>query len=66
MFGCVSSPFDNIDVGVYKNTGNVDDYTNYKEALNLATIEIRKCKRNFEKKLAGNIKMTARVSESSR
>ena len=31
-------------------------YTNYKEALNLATTEIRKCKRTFEKKLAGNIK----------
>ena len=41
---------------VYKHTGNVDDYTNYKEALNLATTEIRKSKRTFEKKLAGNIK----------
>ena len=47
---------------VYKHTGNVEDYTNYKEALNLATTEIRKSKRTFEKKLAGNIKMTARVS----
>ena len=41
---------------VYKHTGNVGDYTNYKEALNLATTEIRKSKRTFEKKLAGNIK----------
>ena len=41
---------------VYKHTGNVEDYTNYKEALNLATTEIRKSKRTFEKKLAGNIK----------
>ena len=39
-----------------------EDYANYKEALNLATTEIRKYKRTFEKKLAGNIKMTARVS----
>ena len=29
---------------------------NYKEALNLATTEIRKSKRTFEKKLAGDIK----------
>ena len=41
---------------VYKHTGNVEDYTNYKDALNLATTEIRKSKRTFEKKLAGNIK----------
>ena len=41
---------------VYKHTGNVEDYTNYKEALNLATTEIRKSKRTFEKKLPGNIK----------
>ena len=38
------------------NTGHVEDYTNYKEALNLATTEIRKSKRTFEQKLAGNIK----------
>ena len=31
-------------VGVYKHTENVEDYTNYKEALNLATTEIRKSK----------------------
>ena len=41
---------------VYKHTGNVEDYTNYKEPLNLATTEIRQSKRTFEKKLAGNIK----------
>ena len=41
---------------VYKHTGNVEDYTNYKEALNLATNVIRKSKRTFEKKLAGNVK----------
>ena len=32
---------------VYKRTGNVKDYTNYKEAFNLATTEIRKSKRTF-------------------
>ena len=36
---------------VYKHTGNVEDYTNYKEAINLATTEIRKSKRTFEKKI---------------
>ena len=42
--------------GVYRHTGNAEDYISYKEALNLATTEIRKYKRTFEKKLAGNIK----------
>ena len=56
MFGCVSSPFDNSAVGgIYRNTGNVEDYTNCKEAHNLVTIEIRKSKRTVEQKLAGNI-----------
>ena len=41
---------------VYKHTGNVEDYTNYKEALNLATTEIRKSNRIFEKKFTGNLK----------
>ena len=41
---------------VYKHIGNVEDYTNYKETLNIATTEIRISKRTFEKKLAGNIK----------
>ena len=33
-----------------------EHYANYKEALNLATTEIRKSKTTFEKKLASNIK----------
>ena len=41
---------------VYKRTRKDEDYANYKEALNLGTTEIRKSKRTFEKKLAGNIK----------
>ena len=41
---------------VYRRTRKDEDYANYKEALNLATIEIRKSKRTFEKKLADNIK----------
>ena len=45
---------------IYKHTGNVEGYTNYKEALNLATTEIRKSKRTFETKLAGNIKNDSR------
>ena len=40
----------------YRRTTKDEDYANYKEALNLATTEIRKTKRTFEKKLAGNIK----------
>ena len=43
-------------MGIYKHTGNVEDCTNYKESLNLATTGIRKSKKTFEKKLAGNIK----------
>ena len=41
---------------VYRRTRKDEDYANYKEALNLATTEIGKSKRTFEKKLAGNIK----------
>ena len=41
---------------VYRHTRKDEDYANYKEALNLATTEIRKSKRTFEKNLAGNIK----------
>ena len=41
---------------VYRRTRKDEDYAKYKEALNLATTEIRKSKRTFEKKLAGNIK----------
>ena len=41
---------------VYKHTGKDKDYDAYKEALNAATNEVRKSKRNFEHKLAKNIK----------
>ena len=41
---------------VYRRIRKDEDYANYKETLNLATTEIRKPKRTFEKKLAGNIK----------
>ena len=34
---------------VYRRTRKVEDYANYKEALNLATTEIRQSKRTFEK-----------------
>ena len=40
---------------VYRHTRKDEDYANYKEALNLATTEIRKSKRTFEQKLAVNI-----------
>ena len=33
---------------VYKHTGTDNDYDAYKEALNAATNEVRKSKRNFE------------------
>ena len=45
---------------VYRRTRRDEDYANYKEALNLAKAEIRKSKRTFEKKLAGNIKTDSR------
>ena len=41
---------------VYKHTGKDKDYDAYKEALNADTNEVRKSKRNFEHKLAQNIK----------
>ena len=41
---------------VYRRTRKDEDYANYKKALNLATTEMRKSKRTFEKKMAGNIK----------
>ena len=41
---------------VYKRTGKDQYYVVYKEALNEATNEVRKSKRNFELKLAQNIK----------
>ena len=40
---------------VYKHTGKDNDYDAYKEALNAATNEVRKSKRNFEHKLAQHI-----------
>ena len=41
---------------VYKHTGNDKYYDAYKDALNAATNEVRKSKRNVEHKLAQNIK----------
>ena len=41
---------------VYKHTGKEKYYEVYKEALNAATNEVRKSKRNCEHKLAQNIK----------
>ena len=41
---------------VYKHTGKDKYYDAYKEALNAATNEVRKSKRNFEHKLAQYIK----------
>ena len=41
---------------VYKHTGKDKDYDAYKEALNAATNEVRKSKRNVEHKLAQHIK----------
>ena len=41
---------------VYKHTGKDKHYEVYKEALNAATNEVRKSKRNVEHKLAQNIK----------
>ena len=41
---------------VYRRTRKDEDNANYKEALSLATTEIRKYKITFDKKLAGNIK----------
>ena len=41
---------------VYKHTGKYKYYEVYKEALNAATNEVRKSKRNFELKLAQHIK----------
>ena len=41
---------------VYKHTGKHHDCVVYKEALNAATNEVRKSKRNVELKLAQNIK----------
>ena len=47
---------------VYKHTGKDQDYDAYKEALNAATNEVRKSKRNLEHKLAQNIKSDGKSS----
>ena len=39
---------------VYRRTRKDENYANYKEALNLATTEIRKSKRSYEQKLRVN------------
>ena len=49
---------------VYKHTGKDKDYEVYKEALNAATNEVRKSKRNVEHKLAKHIKSDSKVSIS--
>ena len=36
-------------ITIYKHTGNVEDYTNYRETLSLATTEFKKSKRTLEK-----------------
>ena len=46
---------------VYMRTRKDEDNANYKEALNLGITEIRKFKRTFEKKLAGNIKNYSKI-----
>ena len=40
---------------IYRNTGNIEDYNNYKKALNLATAEMRTSNRLFEQQLATDI-----------
>ena len=40
---------------VYRHTRKDEDHTNYKEALNAATTEIRQSERSYEQKLACNI-----------
>ena len=45
-----------LDPSPTQHKGKDTDYEVYKEALNAATNEVRKSKRNFEHKLAQNIK----------
>ena len=45
---------------VYKHTGSDTDYDAYREALNAATNKVRKSERNFEHKLAQNIKLDSK------
>ena len=44
----------------YKRTGKVEEYTKYKDALKETTNEIRESKRNFERKLAADIKQDSK------
>ena len=44
----------------YRHTGKVKDYIKYKDALKETTNEIRESKRNFERKLAANIKQDSK------
>ena len=46
---------------VYKHKGKDQDYEAYKEAINSATNEARKSKRNVEHKLAHNIKSHSKI-----
>ena len=46
---------------VYTHTGTETYYDAYKEALNAATNEVRKSKRNFKHKLAQNIKSDSKI-----
>ena len=46
---------------VYKDTEKDNDYEAYKDALNAATNEVRKSKRNFEYKLAQIIKSDSKT-----
>ena len=41
--------------------GKAKDYEFYKEALNAAASEVRKPKRNFEHKIAQNIKSDSKI-----
>ena len=46
---------------LYKHTGKDSDYKVYKEALNAATNEVMKSKRNFEFKLAQHMKSDSKI-----
>ena len=46
----------------YRRSRKDEDYTNYKDALNAATNEIRQSKRSYEQKLACNIKNYMHIS----
>ena len=52
---CQNRPSEGLDInkrcGGFINTGKEKYYDAWKEALNAATNEVKKCKRNFEHKL---------------